>query len=82
MTRTGLIPPDAEHPHLVVLGIRNEAQLHKVLYKLQVQGILHKVFIEPDRNNELTAIATGIVPEEHRAFFRNYQLLKAEATNA
>jgi hypothetical protein len=65
-----------EHPYLVVLGVKDEPCLQKCANRLSKAGIQHKVFIEPDRDNESTAIATCPVFGEQRAFFKNYQCLQ------
>jgi hypothetical protein len=74
--RSGLIPKDAQHPHLVVLGIDNEDKLSKIFEKLDLLGIQYKYFIEPDRDNELTSIVTEPICGDLRKHFRKFQLLK------
>lgn len=70
------LPPDLEHPHLIVLSVNNEKSFDKVIQKLNAFGIRYRAFVEPDRNNETTAIATEIVYDETRQVFKNYQCLK------
>ena len=68
---------DVEHPHLVVLGVKNESHLIKSALKLDAAGIPFKKFIEPDRNNEFTALATAPISNpEQRKLFKSYKLLK------
>ncbi len=70
---------DLEHPHLIVLAVKDEAALFKSADKLASAGIQFRVFTEPDRNGEATALATEVIFGEQRRFFRNYQLLKGVA---
>ena len=46
---------------LVYLVFKGEAQLYNLAFELQVHGVQHKVWREPDMNNEITAIA--VYPE-------------------
>jgi hypothetical protein len=39
-------------------------------------GIKYKEFREPDRNNELTAIATELLYDDNRKYMKKFQLLK------
>ena len=68
---------DQEHPHLVLIGVKNEPELLKAYEKLQHFGIQVAKFNEPDRNNETTAIASAPIPHdsEQRRLFRGYRLL-------
>ena len=69
---------EGEHPYIVVFGLKTEKSLKNVLDFLQNRGIMSVGFREPDRNNELTAIATQALPktEETKRIFKKYQLLK------
>lgn len=69
-----------EHPHLVVLGVKDEAALFKSANKLASAGIKFRIFTEPDRDGEATALATEAIFGERRRFFRTYQLLKGAAS--
>jgi len=73
---TKSFPNPEEHPHLVVIGIPNEAKLYKAAQRLDQSGIRYKIFFESDRNDEATAMATEVVHGEARRLFKNYQLLK------
>ena len=64
-----------DHPHLVVCGVKGEINLHKVAKKLEDNSIRYRGFIEPDRNNELTSIATEPVFGKQRQFFKRYRCL-------
>lgn len=72
---------DLEHPHLVVLGVKGEHQLYTAAQKLDKAGIRYRTFIEPDRNDEATAIATEPVFGEKRHLFRTYRCLGDNAPN-
>lgn len=65
--------PDIEWSNgtLVYLGVKNEEEIQKWLYRLSMADVLAVCFSEPDMNNELTAIAT--VHDE--SFFKKLQLL-------
>ena len=56
---------------LIYLGVRDEQELEKWAYKLTMRGKTWRGFTEPDRNNELTAIA--II--DNGEFFKNLRLL-------
>lgn len=68
---------DQEHPHLVLLSVKNEDELLKAYERLQHYGIRVAKFEEPDRNNETTAIATEPLPADSklRRKFSCYKLL-------
>lgn len=76
--RSGLISPTIPHPHLVYCGVKNELALQGYAEKLSSAGIALSCFYEPDRNNELTAIATGPIHGDQRRLFRNLQLIKEQ----
>jgi hypothetical protein len=65
-------------PNLVVFGVADENSLRQCAEDLDKNSIQYYIFIEPDCNNEATAIATEPVTGKTRRFFRNYQLLKGE----
>jgi len=67
--------PELEHPHLVVIGVNDESRLYKCASKLDKVGIRYKTFLESDRNDEATAIATEPIFGEARQHFKNYTLL-------
>ena len=64
-----------EPPHLVLCGVKTEESLYRCLDQLEEVGIRCQSFREPDRNDELTAIATEPVSGEQRRFFKKYRLL-------
>lgn len=67
-----------EHPHLVLCEVRNENKLIAACSKLEKANIKFKIFREPDRNNEITALATEPICGEERKVFKDFQLLKAK----
>ena len=75
-TRDGLIPSDIEHPHLIICELPSEEKLHQFMHTLEIAGIRHSTFREPDRGNELTAIACEPISGEKRSIFRKLQLLR------
>ena len=68
-------PYIGDHPHLVVIGVKNEVKLKRALDKARSNGILVVGFEEPE--DGMTAFATRpIIDDEERQLFRKYQLLK------
>jgi hypothetical protein len=76
MARNGHISPDAEHPSVIVCGVKTENELLKVKARLERLGITHKCFQEPDRDNEFTSITTSPLVGEERKHMRQYQVLQ------
>lgn len=68
------IPDVIPHPHLVVIGIKNQQKLEKISKEIEEHVLVHR-FYEPDGNEGLTAFATQPVVEEQRKIFRKYMLL-------
>jgi len=56
---------------LIYLGIKNLQQLKKLMNQLSYNNINYIEFCEPDRNNEVTAIAT----DQHFEEFERMRLL-------
>ncbi len=71
------LPHNLEHPNLVVIGVENEPELVRCAEKLDDLGVRFHLFVEPDKNNEFTALATEPVSGKTRRVFRDYQLLQA-----
>jgi len=69
------LPPDSPHPHVVVLGITDERQLFNCLDRLRRLNLPFQAFHEPDRQDELTAIASGPIVGRQRQLFRRYRCL-------
>lgn len=66
----------ADHPSVIVLGVRDESKLHQVRQRLVEAGFRHVHFYESDFDDQLTALATEPVSGERRKWFRKYQLLR------
>jgi len=76
------IDPSMDHPHLVLLEVRNESRLQKLHHELKTEDIPHVQFIEPDLGDSLTAIAVKPTNNpEIRKYFSRFQLFKG-ALNA
>lgn len=75
-TRCGLISPDIIHPHLVLIGVKDELRLFNCTQKLDQLGIAYRSFVEPDLDNQLTAVATAPISGDLRHHFKKYQLLR------
>lgn len=74
-----LIPPDLDHPHLVVCGVNSETHLEQAAYRLEKAGIRYRPFREADIDDQLTAIATEPIFGEDRRHFKKYNCLKMPA---
>ena len=70
------------HPHLVLCGVRDESVLRREASRLEFDGVRFASFYEPDRGNELTAIATEPIVGEGRHCFRRYNLLDEECVSS
>ena len=68
-----------EHPHLIVLSVKDQPSLFKVARKLDTTGVRYRIFIEPDRGDEATALCTEIIQGDARRIFKNYQCIKESA---
>ena len=69
----------AQHPSMVVLGLRDEKSLLREAKKLEAQGLKPFAFKEPLFNDETTAIAFLVENEIDRFHFKKYQLLNDES---
>ena len=67
--------PELDHPHFVVLGIRDKKELERALKRIQ-SSFKVSPFYEADRDGELTAFATEPILEHNRAFFARYNCLQ------
>ena len=72
---------DTDHPHFVLIGLRNERELERALIRTQSSGIQVRPFYEADRGDELTAFATQPILEHQRSFFRRYNCLNDHSFN-
>ena len=75
-TRHSLITAEEVHPHVVLCGVKNIQKLIGYSQKLNQAGIRYRAFFEPDLNDEMTALATEPISDEHRQLFNNAQCLK------
>ena len=76
ITRSGCIPNSAPHPHIVLCGVRDESALLRQCERLQMRDISFSCFTEPDRDDELTAIAPVPINGDDRKVFRKLKLVK------
>lgn len=70
-------PSKPPHPNVIVCAVRDERRLLSLAGRLAREGIAFRIFQEPDRGDEYTALATETVRGERRRIFRNLQLLTA-----
>jgi hypothetical protein len=69
------LPSGKEHPHVIVCGLPDDPALKRSLDHLAQIGIRWRAFVEPDLDDQLTAVATEPVPKPLKRFFRKYRLL-------
>ncbi len=69
------LPIHETHPHLVICGIDDLYSLEKALGCLEFKGLSCFKFYEPDINNELTAIAVGLLRGKACRPLSKYKLL-------
>lgn len=65
-----------EHPHLCLCSVDSLSQLETAINKLKAADIPFKIWREPDRNNEITAIATAPLQGDARIALKSFQLFK------
>lgn len=63
-----------EHPHFVITKLRDEHDLQSFHGTID-KSIGSIIWREPDRNNEITAIAYGIIYGENRKLFQDLSLI-------
>lgn len=68
-------PNNTKTPYIIMYSVPDEKTLRLTLDSVKREGILVAEFIEPDRNNELTAFATSIQPDRI-ATFKRFELLR------
>jgi hypothetical protein len=66
---------EQDHPFLIVCGVPDERRLGRCRDRLERAGVRFRAFFEPDRGDQLTALATEPLRGPRRAFFRDYRLL-------
>jgi len=68
-------PYIGDHPHMVLIGVKNEEKLKAAIDKAKKAGIIVADFHEEGVG--MTAFATRpIISDEDRSVFRKYQLLR------
>lgn len=67
-----------DHPHLVLLGVKNLAALEKADQHLHSHGLRTAKFYESDIGDQMTALATEPLHFEdpRRKFLRKFQLFR------
>lgn len=70
------IKPGDVHPSVIICQVKSEHKLQKCCEELKDKGINFKTFREPDRNNEMTALATEPLFGKEREAFKRFQLLR------
>ena len=63
-----------EPSSLIVISVKNQYQLERVLKDLTDKGIKHIPFYEPDWDYGLTAIGTEPLTQDLRVLLKRYQL--------
>lgn len=58
---------------MVLLGVEGETELRRWMRVLELEGVLHSTFVEPDIGNERTA--TAVHPGADPRIFRRLKLL-------
>jgi peptidyl-tRNA hydrolase len=48
---------NTQSKYLIFLSVKNEQELQRLLQKIQIRNLKYSIFIEPDIDNQLTAIA-------------------------
>jgi hypothetical protein len=72
------LPPDSEHPHVVLCGVASEAHLLSAADHLFRWHIRCALFREPDRAQEATALATEPLWGERRRLLQRFRCLRRE----
>ena len=73
-TKAGLI--EGPHPNLVFCTVPDSESLSQLSKKLQARDVDHRIFVEPDLDDKLTAIATRTVNGKERKLFSNLPLVR------
>lgn len=63
---------------MVLIGVKNLNELKEAMEYVSKNGVLVRMFSEPDLDNEDTAFATRPVLERERYIFENFKTLKYE----
>lgn len=59
----------------MLLAVKSEKKLEKIKKELAELGVVTYNFTEPDRNNEVTAMATELIAEDKKYIFKRFMLL-------
>lgn len=65
-----------DHPHLVLLEVKDEGTLLDEQARLEAEGIPHAMFFEPDNETGYSALATAPLSREAGRAFRRLPLWK------
>ena len=76
------LPPETEHPHLVLCGVPSPARLLAAADYLFRRSVRHALFREPDRANEPTALATEPLTGDRRRLLDRFRCLTARDLGA
>jgi hypothetical protein len=71
------LPPDSEHPHLVLCSVASAERLLAAADYLFSRSVRHALFREPDRDNEPTALATEPLAGDRRRLLDRFRCLTA-----
>jgi len=75
----GKFNDDTSSTHSTVLcQVSSENELIKAAHKLELVGIQHHIFKEPDIGNQSTALCTEPVSQDRRRAFSNWKLWREE----
>jgi hypothetical protein len=72
------LPPDSEHPHLVLCAVASMERLLAAADHLFRCGIRYALFHEPDRAQQATALATEPLADERRRLLNRFRCLGRE----
>jgi hypothetical protein len=72
------LPPDSEHPHVVLCTAASEERLLTAADHLFHSHIRYALFREPDRAHEATALATEPLCGERRRVLKRFRCLRRE----
>jgi hypothetical protein len=76
------LPPDSEHPHLVLCGVPSAERLLAAADFLFRRSVRHALFREPDRDHEPTALATEPLAGDRRRPLDRFRCLTANDLGA
>lgn len=69
------LPPDRDHPHLVLCRVSSGDELLRAAHRLDRLGVRFTLFREPDRGGEATALATEPLAPGRRGVLGRYSCL-------